>query len=138
MSESMWQSWSIFGRDRAEKALGSKLPDRGVLATTNHLVFFNSLLKRKYLANHQFNGHRLRIDILVHLFITIIIPSLFASSRLRRLDSDRTRTLLKQLLGGDAFLLNFSKRPPTPLSLLVSIFSPTECRILRGMPKLGL
>ncbi|RDX39548.1 hypothetical protein OH76DRAFT_1302925, partial [Lentinus brumalis] len=47
MSESLWQSWSAYGRRVAAERLGFEVSM--VLTTTNHLESFNGVLKRKHL-----------------------------------------------------------------------------------------
>ncbi|RDX42278.1 hypothetical protein OH76DRAFT_1305791, partial [Lentinus brumalis] len=47
MSESLWRSWSAFGRQEAAHRLGFEV--NMVLMTTNHLESFNDILKRKHL-----------------------------------------------------------------------------------------
>lgn len=77
MPEPLWQSWSHKGRTIASMIL--KIPIEGVLPTTNHLEAFNGLLKRKYIPRWQQSGSCLRFDFLIHIFITKIIPDIFAS-----------------------------------------------------------
>lgn len=76
MLEPLWLGWSQKGRVVASVIL--KIPVDGVLPTTNHLESFNSLLKRKYIPQWQRSGSRLRFDFLIHIFITNILPDIFA------------------------------------------------------------
>ncbi|KAJ7501990.1 hypothetical protein B0H11DRAFT_1799451, partial [Mycena galericulata] len=82
MPEPLWQSWSHYGRVVASQIL--KVPVEGVLPTTNHLESFNGLLKRKYLPQWQRSGTRLRIDFLILILITKILPEIFALRRTLR------------------------------------------------------
>ncbi|KAJ7787599.1 hypothetical protein B0H14DRAFT_3579540 [Mycena olivaceomarginata] len=83
MSKPLWQSWSQHGRIVASQLLNVAV--EGVLPTTNHLESFNGLLKNKYLPQWQRSGTRLRIDFLILILITKILPEIFA---LRRTLSD--------------------------------------------------
>ncbi|HEV7737857.1 MAG TPA: hypothetical protein VGO47_10865, partial [Chlamydiales bacterium] len=75
MPQSLWCSWSMFGRLEASKRLGIPLGD--IAPTTNHLEAFNGVLKRKYIQQVQRGGHRLRVDVLIHLLVTSILPAIF-------------------------------------------------------------
>lgn len=82
MPEPLWQSWSHYGRIIASQIL--KIPVEGILPTTNHLESFNGLLKRKYLPQWQRCGTRLRVDFLILILITKILPEIFALRRTLR------------------------------------------------------
>lgn len=71
----IWKSWSDHGRNIAAGILGCSFG--WVLPTTNHLESFNNLLRNKHLRRWQRNGRRLRLDILVSLLITKVLPSIF-------------------------------------------------------------
>ena len=75
MSLSLWQSWSHYGRIRASTILN--IPIQGIIPTTNHLEAFNCLLKRKHIHRWQRAGKRLRVDLLVFLLVTQILPGIF-------------------------------------------------------------
>ncbi|KAJ7917951.1 hypothetical protein B0H13DRAFT_1450487, partial [Mycena leptocephala] len=76
MSEPLWQSWSQHGRIVASQLLNVAV--EGVLPTTNHLEAFNGVLKNKYLPQWQRSGTRLRIDFLILILITKLLPEIFA------------------------------------------------------------
>ena len=77
MPEPLWQSWSHKGCTIASTIL--KIPIEGVLPTTNHLEAFNRLLKHKYIPRWQQSRSCLCFNFLIHIFITEIIPDIFAS-----------------------------------------------------------
>ncbi|KAJ7120647.1 hypothetical protein C8R46DRAFT_1256644 [Mycena filopes] len=79
MSDPLWQSWAQHGRIVASQLL--KVPVGGVLPTTKHLESFNGLLKKKYLPQWQRSGTRLRIDFLILILITKILPEIFSHRR---------------------------------------------------------
>ncbi|KAL7283273.1 hypothetical protein ACG7TL_002702 [Trametes sanguinea] len=102
LSEALWCSWSDYGRIRAAELLGC--PIEGVLPTTNHLESFNGVLKRKHIRRWQRGGRRLRVDVLLHLFVFSILPSVFEACALEA-EADRHETdLLMGLPGGEALL----------------------------------
>jgi hypothetical protein len=53
------------------------MPIEGVLPTTNHLESFNAVLKTQHLPQWQRSGTRLRIDFLILILITKILPGIF-------------------------------------------------------------
>ena len=73
--KSLWQSWSQYGRLEAAKILNKSV--NHIAPTTNHLESFNGVLKRKYLRQFQKGGRRIRIDLLVYLLATRILPGIF-------------------------------------------------------------
>ncbi|GJJ10073.1 hypothetical protein Clacol_004299 [Clathrus columnatus] len=75
LPEPMWKSWSTFGRMMASQVLN--IPLDGVIPTTNHLEAFNGVLKHKYIHQYQKSGRCIRIDILVILLITRILPIIY-------------------------------------------------------------
>ncbi|KAJ3523870.1 hypothetical protein NM688_g8655 [Phlebia brevispora] len=99
----LWQSWSRFGRLAAAAILKRDVNE--VLPTTNHLESFNGVLKRSYLLPHQRGGRRLRLDILIHLLIFRIFPSIFKRRALEDRESARRAAMIMALPGG-ALLLN--------------------------------
>lgn len=99
---SLWESWSKAGRVKAAKRLGRPIND--ILPTTNHLEAFNGVLKRKHLRRGQHGGHRLRVDVLVHLLIVHALPSIFQQREVEDLELQRRETQLRKLPGGAAVL----------------------------------
>lgn len=75
LPESLWKSWSYFGRIQAARIL--EIPVGAVASTTNHLEAFNAILKHKYITDHQRGGKRLRFDLLMFLLVTQILPAIF-------------------------------------------------------------
>ena len=102
-TDTLWKSWSDYGRRTAARVL--KCPIEGVLPTTNHLESFNGLLKRKHLKRWQRGGKRLRIDVLLRLLITKVLPSIFEQRAMQRAEDLRWAAMVRQLPGGDALLL---------------------------------
>ncbi|KAJ3748257.1 hypothetical protein EV360DRAFT_56944, partial [Lentinula raphanica] len=82
MKQSLWQSWSEWGRLAAAAAI--KIPVEGIIPTTNHLESFNMVLKKKYIQHHLHSGHRLRFDLLIILLITEILPKVYSRRRAMR------------------------------------------------------
>ncbi|KAF5309298.1 hypothetical protein D9611_015003 [Ephemerocybe angulata] len=82
LSEELWKSWSEYGRIEASKRLGIAV--EGVIPTTNHLESFNGLLKRKHLALWLHSGHRLRVDTLIALLVTKILPDVYSHLRAQK------------------------------------------------------
>jgi hypothetical protein len=103
MTDTLWKSWSDYGCRTAARVL--KCPIEGVLPTTNHLESFNGLLKRKHLKRWQRGGKRLRIDVLLRLLITKVLPSIFEQRAMQRAEELRWAAMVRQLPGGDALLL---------------------------------
>jgi len=58
LDETLWFSWSQHGQNIAASQL--KQPVEGVIPTTNHLKFFNAILKQKYITQWQNAGNWLR------------------------------------------------------------------------------
>lgn len=98
MAESLWRSWSAFGRRVAADKLGREVSM--ILTTTNHLESFNGVLKRKHLRRWQRGNRRLRIDVLLHLLITNILPSVFQARALERQENIRLTAMVQELPGG--------------------------------------
>jgi len=78
-------SWSDYGHQIAAKILNCPLD--GVLPTTNHLESFNGVLKRKHLHRWQRRGRRLRVDVLLRLLATKILPTIFEQRAAERNDT---------------------------------------------------
>lgn len=76
----LWESWSQKARNDAASVLG--ITTDGVLPTTNHLESFNGVLKRKWLAQYQRAGRRLRFDVLIFRLIISILPCIYAHHRM--------------------------------------------------------
>ncbi|EIM87406.1 uncharacterized protein STEHIDRAFT_156377 [Stereum hirsutum FP-91666 SS1] len=79
--ETVWKSWSKHGCKVAAQLLGCTFDF--VLPTTNHLERFNGLLKNKHLKRWQRNNRRLRLDVLIHLLITRVLPGIFKQRTLQ-------------------------------------------------------
>jgi AraC-like DNA-binding protein len=101
-TDTLWRSWSDFGRQVAAKLLNC--PIEGVLPTTNHLESFNGLLKRKHLRRWQHGGRRLRLDVLLKLLVTKVLPSIFQERAMERKDVQIWEAQIRRLPGGDALL----------------------------------
>ncbi|KIJ29355.1 hypothetical protein M422DRAFT_269311 [Sphaerobolus stellatus SS14] len=102
MKEDLWRSWSDFGCHAAAHLLSCQF--EGVLPTTNHLESFNRLLKRKHLARWQRGGRRLRADMLLHLLVTKVLPSIFDQRRFEAQEAMRWENMIRNLPGGEALL----------------------------------
>jgi hypothetical protein len=79
-TDNLWKSWSDYGRKVAASLLGCEM--EGVIPMTNHLESFNGVLKRKHLRQWKNRGQRIRVDILIQVLITHILPSIFQEWRL--------------------------------------------------------
>lgn len=79
MPEALWQSWSQKGRVVASMLL--KIPVEGVLPTTNHLESFNGVLKGKHIPQWAHSRSRLRVDFLICILITKILPGIFSQRK---------------------------------------------------------
>ncbi|KAJ3729336.1 hypothetical protein C8R42DRAFT_558864, partial [Lentinula raphanica] len=79
MPENMWHSWSACGRHAAAGRIGISVPE--MIPTTNHLESFNCILKRKFIGSWLRTGKRLRIDLLILVLITRVLPDIFARRR---------------------------------------------------------
>ena len=106
-TETLWQSWSDFGRQVAASVLNC--PFEGVLPTTNHLESFNGLLKRKYLRRWQHGGRRLRLDVLLKLLVTKVLPSIFQHRAITKQDAQHWEAQIRKMPGGDALLAHHDK-----------------------------
>ena len=71
----LWESWSQYGRVEAAKILNR--PVDAIAPTTNHLESFNGVLKHKHLRRFQRGGRKMRIDLLIYLLATRILPGVF-------------------------------------------------------------
>jgi hypothetical protein len=101
-SESLWRSWSDFGRRVA--ALILNCPLEGVLPTTNHLESFNGLLKRKHLRRWQHGGRRLRLDVLLQLLVSRVLPSIFQQRQMEKRAQQHWEEQMRSSPGGKALL----------------------------------
>ncbi|KAJ3717550.1 hypothetical protein C8R42DRAFT_724462 [Lentinula raphanica] len=81
MPENLWQSWSEWGRRAAAVKIGA--PVQNMIPTTNHLESFNCILKRKFIGSWLRSGKRLRIDLLIFILVTRILPNIFARHHTR-------------------------------------------------------
>ncbi|KAI1781826.1 hypothetical protein LXA43DRAFT_977888 [Ganoderma leucocontextum] len=108
LQESLWRSWSQYGRLEAAKRLRCEV--EGVLPTTNHLESFNGVLKRKHLRRFQRGGRRLRIDVLLHLLVINVLPSIFEARKLEQAEDLRWQSKLGRLPGGTALVQQKNER----------------------------
>lgn len=118
MPISLWHSWSQQGRLAASKVLGIEV--EGIIPTTNHLEAFNGVLKRKHIRQWQHAGKRLRIDLLVFLLITKILPGIFA----HRTAQGQYKSWLKMRFSSQALSIDFDA-DSRPLGV-VSTAIPTQ------------
>ena len=99
----LWSSWSDFGRKVAPGRLNCTF--EGVLLTTNHLESFNGLLKHKYLRGWQNGGRQLRLDVLLMLLVTRVLPSIFHQQQhMEKQDQKHWDDIITMLPGGQALL----------------------------------
>ncbi|KAL0564510.1 hypothetical protein V5O48_017535 [Marasmius crinis-equi] len=103
----LWSSWSDFGRKVAASRLDC--PFEGVLPTTNHLESFNGVLKRKYLSQWQKGGRRLRLDVLLMLLVTKILPAIFRQRQMERADRLWWADVARRRLQGGEKLIQAGK-----------------------------
>jgi len=80
LDQALWSSWSQHSHNLSAARL--KQPVEGVIPTTNHLESFNGILKRKFIAQWEKAGHRLRFDAFIHHLVCKILPQIFARRRL--------------------------------------------------------
>jgi len=99
-TQSLWQSWSKFGREAAAKIMGCAIDN--VIPTTNHLEAFNRVLKHNKIAGRQRHGRRLRIDVLIHFISLVMLPSIFEERRMMAEDDERRKAFVLGLPGGEA------------------------------------
>ncbi|KAJ7787555.1 hypothetical protein B0H14DRAFT_279459 [Mycena olivaceomarginata] len=86
----------------------------GVIPTTNHLESFNGILKRKHLRRWQNGGRRIRVDVLIQILITHILPSIFQERRLYQEQEQRIAAQVLLLPGGANLLQNRSTGKQIP------------------------
>ncbi|KAF7790324.1 hypothetical protein EIP86_001278 [Pleurotus ostreatoroseus] len=124
--EALWQSWSDFGRAVAATRMGCAID--GVLPTTNHLESFNGVLKRGHLRRWQRGQKRLRLDVLVNILVTQIIPSIFEQRALEAVEELRWEQMVSKLPGGKELVesIHSSKTSVSPLP--VAYLVPDESR----------
>lgn len=72
------------------------------------LESFNGILKRKHLRRWQRGNRRLRVDVLVKLLVTKILPAIFDQRKLEAQEDDRWKRLLLTLPGGAALVSGLS------------------------------
>ncbi|KAK7018770.1 hypothetical protein VNI00_018232 [Paramarasmius palmivorus] len=125
-TNALWSSWSDFGRNVAASKLNC--PFDGVLPTTNHLESFNGVLKRKHLRRWQKGGRRLRLDVLLMLLITKILPAIFCQRKMEREDREWWDSVARRRFQGGEKLVQARKTgtkqkslksPSSPLAYLV-------------------
>ncbi|KAI8974268.1 hypothetical protein BD414DRAFT_517646 [Trametes punicea] len=112
LSDSLWKSWSEYGRQTAAKLLGCEVD--GVIPTTNHLESFNGVLKNKHVRRWQRGGRRLRVDVLLHLFVFSVLPSVFEGRALEEKEDQRIEAQLRSLPGGDNLIRQMRTRHGEP------------------------
>ncbi|KAK7026686.1 hypothetical protein VNI00_015559 [Paramarasmius palmivorus] len=126
-TDALWSSWSQFGRIFASRQL--KCDCEGVLPTTNHLESFNGVLKRKHLQRWQRGGRRLRLDVLLMLLVTKILPAIFYQRRLTREDTVWWDTIIEKLPGGKELVerrKQDKKKGTTPIPTVAYLTADTE------------
>ncbi|OJT03174.1 hypothetical protein TRAPUB_6250, partial [Trametes pubescens] len=99
LAGNLWQSWSEHGRRTAATLLGCQV--EGVIPTTNHLESFNGVLKNKHVHHWQRGGRRIRVDVLLHLFVFTVLPSIFEGRALEKKEDERVEAQLRCLPGGE-------------------------------------
>ncbi|KIJ38649.1 hypothetical protein M422DRAFT_258767 [Sphaerobolus stellatus SS14] len=125
LTEELWKSWSDFGRHTAAQLLAVDF--NGVIPTTNHLESFNGLLKRKHLNRWQRGGRQLRADILMHVLIMKVLPSIFEQRCYEQQEESRFNDKIRNLPGGGR-LINAANSPTSSSMVPVAYFCPDECR----------
>lgn len=118
----LWKSWSLYGRELAAERLGCEV--EGVLPTTNHLESFNGVLKRKHLRRWQRGGRRLRVDVLLHIIVFSILPSIFEACKLDADEATRIDAQIRSLPGGAELLLARTVAQPQTDHHVVAFLSP--------------
>ncbi|KAJ6540045.1 hypothetical protein DFH09DRAFT_847488, partial [Mycena vulgaris] len=93
-TDNLWKSRSNYGRKVAAALLGCHM-DR-VIPTTNHLEWFNGVLKRKHLRRWQNGSRRLRVDVLIQILVIHVLPSIFQDRRFYREQSLRLAAQIRQ------------------------------------------
>ncbi|EJD36416.1 hypothetical protein AURDEDRAFT_130079 [Auricularia subglabra TFB-10046 SS5] len=102
LKEDLWRSWADYGRQHAAAALGC--PVAAVAPTSNHLESFNRVLKHKHLRRWQNGGRRLRLDVLLMLLTTRILPSIYDQRRFLAEQQAALNAQIARLPGGQALL----------------------------------
>ena len=125
-TESLWCSWSDYGRQVAANILNCPL--EGVLPTTNHLESFNGILKRKHLRRWQRGGRRLRVDVLLKLLITKIFPSIFEQRLAEQNDKSIWESQMGAIPGGEALLQQKLATRAGPITPTIAYLCPDESR----------
>lgn len=125
LRENLWSGWSQHGRLAAAAIL--QRPINEVLPTTNHVESFNNVFKHNHLQRHQKNGRRLRVDVLVHVVISKVLPSIYKQRKLEDQEAARRAALLACLPGGE----NFAGKHQTSRSVFngpVAWYEPDDTR----------
>lgn len=110
MPENMWRSWSEWGRRKAAERIG--IPVQSVIPTTNHLESFNCIIKRKFIRSWLHSGNRLRVDFLILILITRILPDIFRRRQTRAVEKDWILQRFEQQSGGKDLLQNQKETTP--------------------------
>jgi len=125
-TESLWCSWSDYGHQIAAKILNCPLD--GVLPTTNHLESFNGVLKRKHLHRWQCRGRRLRVDVLLRLLATKILPTIFEQRAAERNDTRIWEAQMRTIPGGASLLKDMLASGSAPAVPTIAYLVPDESR----------
>ncbi|KAF6742042.1 hypothetical protein DFP72DRAFT_1179780 [Ephemerocybe angulata] len=143
MEKALWESWSQYGRNTATALLKRPI-NEPVASTTNHLESFNGSLKRKYIAQWQRSGKRLRFDVFIHHLILKILPEVFAQRRMMQTYKGWLDKRFEIASGGRQLQTEKTSRTSTPTrkqppaagllesSSLVVWFPDDETREVRG------
>ena len=134
-TESLWCSWSDYGRQVAANILNCPL--EGVLPTMNHLESFNGILKRKHLRGWQRGGWRLRVDVLLKLLITKIFPSIFEQRLAERNDMSIWESQMGSIPGGDTLLKQKLTTRSRPIMPIIAYLCPDDSRDAAAAQLLG-
>ncbi|EJD45844.1 hypothetical protein AURDEDRAFT_165300 [Auricularia subglabra TFB-10046 SS5] len=102
LKEDLWRSWADYGRQHAAATLGCTIA--AVAPTSNHLESFNRVLKQTHLRRWQNGGRRLRLDVLMMLLITRILPSIYEQRRFIAEQQAALDVQIARLPGGRAVL----------------------------------
>ncbi|KIJ32259.1 hypothetical protein M422DRAFT_265913 [Sphaerobolus stellatus SS14] len=120
LKQHLWTSWSEYGRQVASRLLDCNTG--GALPTTNHLESFNCVLKRKHLNRWQRGGHRLRVDLLLHLLVQNVLPSIYEQRRFEASEEGHLEALVCAISGGNEVLkARGSKQPSSSTSIIYII-----------------
>lgn len=126
MREALWQSWSRCGHIVAAQLLGRDVDK--VIPTTNHLESFNSVLKRKHIGCRQKGGRKLRLDVLLHIFVFSALPSIFKQRQLEDREAARRQRQYLRLAGGKELVQRQTVSRPRPKLEPIAYYIPDERR----------